>query len=1640
MSALIHQTSLSQEDKSREQLSDVIDSSSQLGRLLRYRGYRPLGEHQSRSEALIWASEKGDYYIVQTLLNEGTDVNSKFGRNESTALHFAASAGQCEIVALLADAKADLDVDDNLGNNALYLAATYGHTDVVKQLIHFGADYTRRFVEGKGLLHIATERGHCEVIKVLHATNLDINQPDDDGRTPVHQACFHNKLEALQLLIRLGANIHATNSRGQTPLHDAAQADNAGMVQALVESGADITVTDEEGVTAFHEAALRRSQSVVQLLLEYGVDVDEKCSSGGVTALTVASMVGCTEIVRLLLEHHAAINTMDVEGNGALQYAATSEYTETMQFLLENGADIEARNYKSETPLLRAASAGAREAVRVLVENGADLGSKDFEGLTVLHRAVDARDKPLVRYLLKTDVALEAKTCKGRTALSFAAELGDKDLASLLLASGADITTVDDRLRTPLHHAAREGWETVVEVLTENGADPSAEMIDGRRPEALANEKGHEKVASLLAKKTPVSKRGLEQLRTQSISTMVASAANGNISQVTQLLDRGIEIDSLDLNGRSAISAAAEHGQDELINLLIQQGGDVNLRDENGETGLWWASRYGHNATVRLLLGAKAAVDLADSDGQTPLSAAAQKGHDGVVGTLLDKGSNPNTETLYGKTPLIFAAAAGHTPVVKLLINSGAEIDLITPRDETALSVAEANGHEKVVELLKNYNALNYESGDETSEGLEDNLMYSNMLIRAAANGRVPEILRLLRIGASVDGSGRGKVPLVRAANGGYIHAVTTLLGNGAEVDIPERDGLTALGAAARSGHPSIVRLLQEQGANVNHKQIDWRMPLSMAAEYGHDDVVRLLIELGAWTDAKDKGLRTPLWHAVSNNQQAVIDTLLEKGANVDYADNRGQTPLLMAVRNGNLGLCKLLLEKGAHMSSDTAASRSPLSLAAQKGYTAIVELLVDHGADLNHLSYKCRTPLILAVKEDESMVVKILIEAGADINVKDDNHRTALSYVKESGNEIILKLFTQAAVLRQSNERVMAKAEHESLARRHRHSYEAIPEGFIRVIELHPGKTGDIISFELTDVDLSKSPSFEALSYEWKGKVGTIPVQCNRDRLLVTPNCEAALKTLRSETGTRVLWIDAVCINQDDAEERNTQVAMMTEIYRKAKAVLMWTGKEEEYTGLAFSHIPTLSYIHEQLCNDPANSLDLAPFEERQDLIEMIENTDHLQQVVEGWEDLSSRSYFRRAWVFQEVILAGSRGVVMCGKYHCPWNVFKSALLGYGSLKGEMDPSITSIMYNDNDFSKEGQLDLYFSLYAMTTFGAGDGRDRVFATLGLTPQLEDGLINRRPVADYTKSVEEVFIDTSRYLIEWYGMKLWDFIYEAHTRSSPEVEKLPSWAVDFTRPVAAPKAQFQAFDKPQPIYENLVIGQPVTTPLSLHVDGCILDRVVLKVSITKERDTYDIVKQVVQCMDRFGRGIYDLYPSIEKKVGGASETTGTGMTIGQALLTALLFNDREYPGNDIDIVSFLAWKLLNDDKTPSKSKHAPAFLQSYIASWDDRSRECKDFDLSICRRMEKSHSYDMDIVYTEKGYFGVTYVGGAEDGMVVALIGGCSQLSLLREKSDSQNIWYENVAFVCYYGWTDDNIKKLEDIENGLEPERLEIR
>jgi hypothetical protein len=86
--------------------------------------------------------------------------------------------------------------------------------------------------------------------------------------------------------------------------------------------------------------------------------------------------------------------------------------------------------------------------------------------------------------------------------------------------------------------------------------------------------------------------------------------------------------------------------------------------------------------------------------------------------------------------------------------------------------------------------------------------------------------------------------------------------------------------------------------------------------------------------------------------------------------------------------------------------------------------------------------------------------------------------------------------------------------------------ENSIRIIRLYLGSPGDILSFELEEVPLVHTTSFEALSYEWQEKVGTIPVLCDDAKILITPNCKAAMEKLRLRTKSRYISIDAICIN----------------------------------------------------------------------------------------------------------------------------------------------------------------------------------------------------------------------------------------------------------------------------------------------------------------------------------------------------------------------------------------------------------------------------------------------------------------------------------------------------------------------------------
>ena len=98
------------------------------------------------------------------------------------------------------------------------------------------------------------------------------------------------------------------------------------------------------------------------------------------------------------------------------------------------------------------------------------------------------------------------------------------------------------------------------------------------------------------------------------------------------------------------------------------------------------------------------------------------------------------------------------------------------------------------------------------------------------------------------------------------------------------------------------------------------------------------------------------------------------------------------------------------------------------------------------------------------------------------------------------------------------------------------------------------------------------ALSYAWDSYIGSGQIRCQDIPLTVTANCDAALRQLRKEEKVRKLWVDAICIDQSNMEERNDQVKRMVQIYSMAQEVLIWLGSATKESDTAFDHLIQLS------------------------------------------------------------------------------------------------------------------------------------------------------------------------------------------------------------------------------------------------------------------------------------------------------------------------------------------------------------------------------------------------------------------------------------------------------------------------------------
>lgn len=206
-----------------------------------------------------------------------------------------------------------------------------------------------------------------------------------------------------------------------------------------------------------------------------------------------------------------------------------------------------------------------------------------------------------------------------------------------------------------------------------------------------------------------------------------------------------------------------------------------------------------------------------------------------------------------------------------------------------------------------------------------------------------------------------------------------------------------------------------------------------------------------------------------------------------------------------------------------------------------------------------------------------------------------------------------------------------------------------IQIISRFENKSGDetvhcrMFKTYLDDQD-PQPPLFNALSYAWGNPDDNTNIVINGVITSVRSNLESALRHLRDyhieETGGLLLWVDALCINQDDDEERNEQVQMMGDIYRRAHRVLAWLGEGSADTDWV---LPRFRYgtLRRQIADIVDQGMMFIP------------PVDILRAAATAFKDLCCRAWWGRLWVVQELLLAKQDPILVVGRESVAWSVY---------------------------------------------------------------------------------------------------------------------------------------------------------------------------------------------------------------------------------------------------------------------------------------------------------------------------------------------------------------------------------------------------
>lgn len=341
--------------------------------------------------------------------------------------------------------------------------------------------------------------------------------------------------------------------------------------------------------------------------------------------------------------------------------------------------------------------------------------------------------------------------------------------------------------------------------------------------------------------------------------------------------------------------------------------------------------------------------------------------------------------------------------------------------------------------------------------------------------------------------------------------------------------------------------------------------------------------------------------------------------------------------------------------------------------------------------------------------------------------------------------------------------------------------ETSIRILELLPGHEVGAIQCQLRVVQRRDAPSYEALSYTWGSPEDKVEIFCHGTQVKVPRSLYEVLQRVRHRSEVRMLWADAICINQSDKTEVGHQVRQMGSIYSEAKRVLIWLGTEDLFH--AFSGEESVTMILQRALKELEVGDDQrASTSDDPDAATAFSNPD----VWSSFAALSRLPYFTRLWVVQEVGLARS-GLVLFGTreidaeylirlylkiQHYHPTVYQAFELETLNAFEIFPTKNFAINQTENTAASSEGYDFLDVLFLTRFQRAFDPRDYIFALLGHPSAMVDGTLIIEP--NYKKTDKEIFHELTMTLLQQ-NKSLRVLCAALHTVEDDLIRDHPSW-------------------------------------------------------------------------------------------------------------------------------------------------------------------------------------------------------------------------------------------------------------------------